>query len=128
MENSDYLSFKLPDDFIANYEKREVPWGFPIGAGNSLGELTFLTKYSRRKNDGSKEKWHETCRRVIEGTFTIQKDWCKENRLPWNERKAQNTAQDAYERLFVGKWTPPGRGLWMMGTEFVQAQKNSAAL
>lgn len=128
MENNDYLSFKLSDDFIANYEKREVPWGFPIGAGNSLGELTFLTKYSRRKNDGSKEKWYETCRRVIEGTFTIQKDWCKENRLPWNERKAQNTAQDAYERLFVGKWTPPGRGLWMMGTEFVHAQKNSAAL
>ena len=128
MENTEYLSFKLSDDFIVNYEKREVPWGFPIGAGNSLGELTFLTKYSRRKQDGSKEKWHETCRRVIEGTFTIQKDWCKENRLPWNERKAQATAQDAYERLFVGKWTPPGRGLWMMGTEFVHAQKNSAAL
>lgn len=124
----DYLSFKLSDEFIDSYKEREVPWGFPIGAGNYLGELTFLTKYSRRKEDGSKEKWHETCRRVIEGTFTIQKDWCKESRLPWNERKAQSTAQDAYERLFVGKWTPPGRGLWMMGTDFVHAQKNSAAL
>lgn len=128
MNGEGYLSFKLSDDFIAGYEKREVPWGFPIGSGNSLGELTFLTKYSRRKDDGSKEKWHEACRRVIEGTFSIQKDWCKENRLPWNERKAQNTAQDAYERLFVGKWTPPGRGLWMMGTEFVHAKRNSAAL
>jgi adenosylcobalamin-dependent ribonucleoside-triphosphate reductase len=126
--NTDFLSFKLADDFVSSYEDRQVPWGFPIGGGNSLGELTFLTKYSRRKSDGTKERWLETCRRVIEGTFTIQKDWCKENRLPWNERKAQATAQDAYERLFVGKWTPPGRGLWMMGTEFVHAGKNSAAL
>jgi len=123
-----FLSFRLPEDFVAQYIDREVPWGFPIGAGNSLGELTYLTKYSRRKEDGTKERWYETCRRVIEGTFTIQKDWCKESRLPWNERKAQATAQDAYERLFVGKWTPPGRGLWMMGTSFVHAQKNSAAL
>ena len=128
MSSVDFLSFKLSDDFISNYVEREVPWGFPIGGGNSLGELTFLTKYSRRKDDGTKERWFETCRRVIEGTFTIQKDWCKESRLPWNERKAQATAQDAYERLFVGKWTPPGRGLWMMGTEFVHAGKNSAAL
>lgn len=128
MGNADFLSFKLSDDFISTYVDRQVPWGFNIGAGNSLGELTFLTKYSRRKEDGTKERWFETCRRVIEGTFTIQKDWCKENRLPWNERKAQTTAQDAYERLFVGKWTPPGRGLWMMGTQFVHAQKNSAAL
>lgn len=128
MSSEEFLSFKLSEDFISDYKKREVPWGFPIGAGNSLGELTYLTKYSRRKADNSKERWWETCRRVIEGTFSIQKDWCKDNRLPWNERKAQNTAQDAYERLFVGKWTPPGRGLWMMGTEFVHAQHNSAGL
>jgi ribonucleoside-triphosphate reductase len=127
-EDAGFLSFHLPDEFIKDYKKRNVPWGFPIGAGNSLGELTFLTKYSRRKADGGKERWWETCQRVIEGMFSIQKDWCKDSRLPWNERKAQVTAQDAYERLFVGKWTPPGRGLWMMGTEFVNGQKNSAAL
>lgn len=125
---NDFLSFKLPDDFVDSYRDKEVPWGFPIGAGNSLGELTFLTKYSRRKEDGSKETWVDTCKRVIEGMFSIQKDWCKENRLPWNENKSQATAKDAFDRLFVGKWTPPGRGLWMMGTEFVHAKKNSAAL
>jgi len=127
-EDPSFLSFRLPEEFMKEYKDRTVPWGFPIGAGNSLGELTFLTKYSRRKADGGKERWSETCRRVIEGMFSIQKDWCKSNRLPWNERKAQATAQDAYERLFVGKWTPPGRGLWMMGTEFVNGQHNSAAL
>ena len=35
--------------------------------------------------------------------------------LEWNDQKAQRTAKDAYERLFTLKWTPPGRGLWMMG-------------
>ena len=123
-----FLSFHLPEDFIEPYTTREVPWGFPIGKGNYLGELTFLTKYSRRKPDGTKERWHETCRRVIEGMMSIQKDYCAQNRLPWSERRGQSTAKDAFERLFVGKWTPPGRGLWMMGTEFVNERKNSAAL
>ena len=91
-----YLSFNLPEDFIETYKTRQVPWGFPIGGGNYLGELTFLTKYSRRKEDGTKERWWETCRRVIEGMFSIQKDWSKSNRLPWNENKAQATAKDAY--------------------------------
>jgi ribonucleoside-triphosphate reductase len=65
---------------------------------------------------------------VIEGMFSIQKDHCKVNRLPWNDHKAQRTAQDAYERMFTFKWTPPGRGLWMMGTPLVNRDKNSAAL
>ncbi len=39
--------------------------------------------------------------------------------LEWNDAKAQRTAKEAYDRLFNLKWTPPGRGLWMMGTKFV---------
>ena len=124
----EYLSFRLPDDFISQYTERKPNWGFDIGAGNTLGELTFITKYSRRKEDGTKERWYETCRRVIDGYYSILKDHCIQNRTPWNEFKAQKAAQDAYERLFTFKWTPPGRGLWMMGTEFVNGQKNSAAL
>jgi ribonucleoside-triphosphate reductase len=30
--------------------------------------------------------------------------------------------------MFTFKWTPPGRGLWMMGTPLVQEHRNSAAL
>jgi ribonucleoside-triphosphate reductase (thioredoxin) len=47
--------------------------------------------------------------------------------LGWNDQKAQATAKDAYDRLFNLKWTPPGRGLWMMGTKFVE-EKTGAAL
>ena len=60
--------------------------------------------------------------------YTIQKDWAKSNRLPWNDRKAQASAQEAFDRMFTLKWTPPGRGLWMMGTNLVMEKKNSAAL
>tara|TARA_R110002110_G_scaffold31394_1_gene110654 strand:+ start:1020 stop:2780 length:1761 start_codon:yes stop_codon:yes gene_type:complete len=47
--------------------------------------------------------------------------------LEWNDSKAQKTAKEAYDRLFNLKWTPPGRGLWMMGTKFVE-ERTAAGL
>jgi ribonucleoside-triphosphate reductase len=122
------LSFRLPEAFLDQYKEREVSWGYTDAAGSSVGEITFLRTYSRLKEDGTKERWWEVCKRVIEGMFSIQKDECKAKRLPWSNYKAQNTAQDAFERLFTFKWTPPGRGLWMMGTPLVNERRNSAAL
>jgi adenosylcobalamin-dependent ribonucleoside-triphosphate reductase len=60
--------------------------------------------------------------------YSIQKDHCKSQRLPWNDSRAQASAKEAFERLFELKWTPPGRGLWVMGTDIVNVQRNSAAL
>lgn len=123
-----YLSFGLSDEFINRYKDRPVPFGFELPGGSSLGEITFITKYSRKREDGTKERWYEACRRVIEGMYSLQKDYVKANRLPWNDRKAQASAQEAYDRLFTLKWTPPGRGMWIMGTPLVNQQKNSAPL
>lgn len=125
---SDYLSFKLADDFIAGYKKRKVDWGFPIGGGNTLGELIFISKYSRKKENGTKERWWETCRRVIEGVYSIQKDHIKSMKLPWNEAQGQRSAKEAYDRMFTFKWLPPGRGIEHMGTYVVNGLQNSAAL
>jgi ribonucleoside-triphosphate reductase (thioredoxin) len=122
------LSFRLNSEFLDGFKNRQVDWGFKDAAGNSFSEIVFLRTYSRLKEDGTKEKWWEVCQRVIEGMFSIQKDHCKSHRIPWNDHKAQRTAQDAFERLFSFKWTPPGRGLWMMGTPLVNEKKNSAAL
>ncbi|WP_454083580.1 ribonucleoside-triphosphate reductase, adenosylcobalamin-dependent [Georgenia sp. Marseille-Q6866] len=122
------LSFQLPDSVVAPYAERTVPWGYADAAGNSLGEITFLRTYSRQREDGTKERWHEVCRRVVEGMFSILKDHTTGRRLPWDEASAQETARDAYERLFELKWTPPGRGLWVMGTPLVNALGNSAPL
>jgi len=122
------LSFRLSNDFISTYNEKKVPWGYEDAGGNAVGEITFLRTYSRKKEDGTKETWVEVCRRVIEGMYSIQKDHCNTNRLPWNENKAQASAKEAFDRLFNLKWTPPGRGLWVMGTPLVNEQKNSAAL
>jgi ribonucleoside-triphosphate reductase len=49
-------------------------------------------------------------------------------RLPWNDHKAQKSAQEAYDLLFNMKWTPPGRGLFAMGTYVVNGRGDSTAL
>jgi ribonucleoside-triphosphate reductase len=122
------LSFRLADEFVSTYKEKKVPWGYKDAAGNSVGEITFLRTYSRLKQDGTKETWVDVCERVINGMYSLQKDHCKSNRLPWNDSRAQASAKEAFDRLFNLKWTPPGRGLWVMGTPLVNEQKNSAAL
>lgn len=122
------FSFKLAEDFVSTYRGKKVPWGYVDAGGNSVGEVTFLRTYSRLKEDGTKETWVDVCERVINGMYSIQKDWCKTSRLPWNDAKGQASAKEAFDRLFNLKWTPPGRGLWVMGTPLVNDQRNSAAL
>ncbi|MCP4845757.1 MAG: fused protease/ribonucleoside-triphosphate reductase [Actinomycetia bacterium] len=123
-----HFSFRLKDLFIDDFAERRVDWGYEDYAGNSLGEITFLRTYSRVKPDGTKERWFEVCRRVIEGMFSILKDHAVLQQLPWDEEQAHSNAQEAYERMFSFKWLPPGRGLWMMGTQYVMQERNSAAL
>jgi len=122
------FSFHLSDEFISSYKEKKAPFGYADAAGNSVGEITFLRTYSRLKADGTKETWVDVCERVINGMYSIQKDHCKSQRLPWNDAKAQSSAKEAFDRLFNLKWTPPGRGLWVMGTDIVNKQRNSAAL
>ena len=122
------FSFRINEEFLQKYRERKAPFGYTDAAGNSVGEITFLRTYARKKDDGSRETWVDVCERVINGMYSIQKDHCKSQRLPWNDAKAQASAKEAFERLFELKWTPPGRGLWVMGTPLVNVEKNSAAL
>lgn len=125
---SEFLSFKLRQSFVDDYRDREVPWGFVDAAGTPVSEIVFFRTYSRVKGDGTKETWVDVCERVINGMISLQKDHAKTNKLPWNDNKAHRTAEEAFDRMFHFKWTPPGRGLWMMGTELVNKHRNSAAL
>lgn len=122
------FSFTLSDSFLEEYKNREPAWGFTDAGGNSVGELTFIRTYSRVKDDGTKEQWWETCERVINGMYSIQKDYCLDYRLEWNGHKAQASAQEAFDLMFNLKWTPPGRGIAQMGTPLVMEQRNSASL
>tara|TARA_B100000131_G_scaffold108145_1_gene104980 strand:+ start:3246 stop:5249 length:2004 start_codon:yes stop_codon:yes gene_type:complete len=116
--------FRLSDSFIEQYKTKEVPWG-------PLGYVTFKRTYARRLSEFDSsatgtEEWHETCRRVIEGMFTMQKKHVVSLGTPWDDARAQRTAKEAYDRLFNLKWTPPGRGLWMMGTKFIEDRTGAA--
>jgi adenosylcobalamin-dependent ribonucleoside-triphosphate reductase len=122
------FSFRLSEDFVNKYSTISAPFGFQDAGSNSLGEITFIRTYSRVKEDGTKERWHEVCRRVIEGMYSVQKNHAKDNRLPWNDNKAQKSAQEAFQRMFELKWTPPGRGLWAFGTPMTMEKRNSASL
>jgi adenosylcobalamin-dependent ribonucleoside-triphosphate reductase len=125
---SEVFSFRLSEDFVNKYNNVPAPFGFSDAGSNSLGEITFIRTYSRVKEDGTKERWHEVCRRVIEGMYSVQKNHAKDNRLPWNDNKAQKSAQEAFQRMFELKWTPPGRGLWAFGTPMTMEKRNSASL
>lgn len=114
--------FKLSASFLEEFEGEQPDWGF-----GGLSYFTYKRTYSRQRPDGTSEEFWQTCQRVVEGCFNLQKIHCQTMGLLWDEPKAQKSAQDMYRRLWQFKWTPPGRGLWMMGTDLVY-EKGSAPL
>jgi len=115
--------FRLSERFIEQYEDKKPPFGF-----NGLGEITYLRTYSRIKSDGSNEQWWETCQRVVNGTYNMQKRHIDENGLGWNAYQAQKSAQEMYDRMFNMKFLPPGRGIWGMGSLITEEKHLYAAL
>ena len=105
--------FQLSENFIEPYKHLQPDWG-------PIGYVTYKRTYARPiiEEDRS-EEWWETIKRVVEGTYTIQKHHCKKIGLPWNGNKAQKSAQEMFKLIWDFKFLPPGRGLWMMGTDFL---------
>ncbi len=121
--------FQLDDAFISQFIGQQPQWG-------AIGYVTFKRTYSRSlvpADDGTyevgdrivelasraglhdTEEFWLTMVRVIEGMYQIQQRHCSMLGLRWDAQKAQESAQEAYQRAWDGKWLPPGRGLWMMG-------------
>ncbi len=71
---------------------------------------------------------YETVERVVNGTYTMQKNWIEQHQLGWNATKAQGSAQEMYRRIFEMKFLPPGRGLWAMGSPLTEQRSLYAAL
>jgi adenosylcobalamin-dependent ribonucleoside-triphosphate reductase len=117
------LNFKLSDDFVEHYSKLSPDFGY-----NGLGLLTYFRTYSRLKENGQNEKWFETVRRVVEGAYSLQKEHILNNDLGWNNRKAQQSAQEMYDRIFKMKFLPPGRMLWALGTPIIHEKRVGQAL
>jgi adenosylcobalamin-dependent ribonucleoside-triphosphate reductase len=116
-------SFKLSSLFLDQFIDQQPNWGY-----GALSYITFKRTYARNIPDEDRtEEFWETCKRVVEGVFNIQKTHCLSNKLYWDNRRAQKSAQIMFQKMWEFKFLPPGRGLWMMGTDMV-FHKGSAAL
>jgi len=112
--------FQLTENFLDEFKGKQPKWG-------PVGYITYKRTYARTLPQGGTEEFWQTLQRVVNGTFTIQKQHCIGLGLPWENRKAQRTAQKMYRAMWEFKFLPPGRGLWIMGTPFIE-KHGSAAL
>ena len=126
--------FQLKDHFIAQFAGKQPKWG-------PLGYVTYKRTYARnlevipercqklaeKHKVKTSEEWWLSLVRVVEGTYRVQEAHCKGLKLPWNARKAQDSAQEMFNLMWDFKFLPPGRGIWMMGTKYIE-ERGGAAL
>jgi len=86
----------------------------PVFGFGDFGKFIYYTHYSRNG-----EHWVDTVIRIINGIFSIRKDWYIKHHIYWNENQMQKYAFEMSQSLFKMKWLPPGRGLWAMGTPLI---------
>jgi len=107
----------LTDEFLSQYRNKQPKWGF-----GGLGYIVYLRTYSRKKPDGTLERWDETVERITEGNFKIEYNRLKEIGKLTDDQvdKLRLEAERFYHLVFNLVMTPPGRGLWMSGTEYAE--------
>lgn len=105
--------FALSEKFLSEFKRKQPAWG-------PVGYITYKRTYARRIENNQSEEWWQTVRRVVQGVYSIQKWHCERLNLPWSDRKAQHSAQEMYTLIFDMKFLPPGRGLWAMGSDYVE--------
>lgn len=132
-ERTDDSPFCLDQAFLDSYVGRQPVWG-------PIGYVVYKRTYARALETVSKrhqklaadaglkvsEEWWLTTARVVEGCYRLQQQHCHQLHIPWYAEKAQHSAQEMYRLIFEFKFLPPGRGLWMMGTDYVQKAGGAA--
>ncbi|MDQ1326464.1 MAG: hypothetical protein QG564_1589 [Campylobacterota bacterium] len=114
--------FYLDETYCLELRKKQTHFGF-----GGFGEAVYYRTYSRIKPDGAREHWADTVMRVINGVISVRKNHYIMNDLSWNEQYWQTYAQILADAMFQMQWLPPGRGLWIMGTDYIY-ERGSAAL
>lgn len=140
--------FRLDPAFVARYVDKQPAWGFGI-----LSRITYERTYARpvskallkeqallyrgysehdaadyaKKSKQTHEHYWQTVLRVVEGVSSILKQQVRDTGQAWSDEEEQHHAQEMFTRMWCFKFTPPGRGLWFMGTEAMEL-KGSAAL
>ena len=98
----------------------------PTPFTSAYTECVFLRTYSRKKDDGTKETWAETVIRVVEGTIEAYLTHYKRNGLTVDYNWLSEFASDMARSFFQRQWSPPGRGLYAMGTDHTRKNGNAA--
>lgn len=113
--------FHLRPAFKKELYESPVPWG-----GGLLSKATFYRTYSRSRDEGGQEHFHDVVIRNIEGVMRIRKSWYKLIGQKWDEDYWQRVAERYARYMFEMKFLPPGRSLYAMGTEYVYQRGNAA--
>jgi|GEM_PF-394873 len=99
------MTAQLKQSFLDKFTGVDPNWG-------ALGWFTYKRTYAREnKQEVRTEDWNETIRRVVEGNV---------NMIPGDPLVNDTYMENMYEQIFHLVWTPPGRGLWMSGSEFAK--------
>ena len=120
VEKTKNNKFHLRTEFVDQFRNKQPQWG-------PLGYITYKRTYARPiPNENRTEEFFETLKRVVEGCFSLQKNHCLKLGLPWSEDKAHKSAEIMYKKMWDFKFSAPGRGLWVMGTPFIDKHGSMA--
>lgn len=105
--------YTLPVDKEVNLRNTSYNFGY-----TGFSECVYYRTYSRVKENGKKENFHDTVIRVVNGVISIRKDWYIKHGLEWNETYWDDIAFKMGKAILKMRLLPPGRGLWAVGSEF----------
>lgn len=86
---------------ILDYINKVPPWG-------PVGYVTYKRTYARQINENQTEEWWQTILRVVQGLQKLGLDFTEEE------------FEELYYYYFHMKVLPSGRGLWILGTKYVE--------
>jgi len=113
------VRFELNKEFRHKLRSSHFQFGFP---DSEFGRIVYYRTYSRIMANGNQEDWPDTVIRVINGIFTIRKWWFRLHNLKWKDDEMQLLAIEMGLSMLRMQWLPPGRGMWIMGSDYVYAR------
>lgn len=121
--------FRIRDSFMKEFPRNREPNWQPIG------KVVFYRTYSRIRDNGTKETFIDVVRRCVEGSINLlmRSVDCREslaktfdpivNQYFSSEKQSGLDSVDIisekmFRYMFDMVFLPPGRGMWMMGTDY----------
>lgn len=113
--------YEMPSEI--EQEIRRTPYRFGYGG---FSEAVYYRTYSQLKSNGKKEDYPDTIIRVVKGIVSIVKDWKLKNCLEYDEDRWNDMALRFGKAFMKMQVLPPGRGLWISGTDYAYNRGSAA--